>query len=139
MHPGQLEICPGRPPPKSRGVRSGLFHPLDLFSRASMVAIFTQHWCYAIPLRSHTIINEFVQYCFNIKNSILSTFQYSQDIHDIDSYKRLLWQQYLMDINVKYIFGGRNEIHTHQIHNTECSDQYFKKCRVVVQNTLTPT
>ena len=37
-----------------------------------------------------------------------------------DSYQLLLWQQLATDINVKHIFGDRNEIptHTYQIHTS---------------------
>ena len=50
----------------------------------------------------------------------MTTFQYSQDVQNTDSYKWLLWQQYLTDINFKYTFQKRIEITTHkfQIHNT---------------------
>ena len=43
---------------------------------------------------------------FYIKNIVsLTIFQYSEVEQDTGSYKQLLWEQYLIAINFKYIFG----------------------------------
>ena len=49
-----------------------------------------------------------------------SIFQYSQVVQDTDSYKWLPWQQYLTNINFKYIAGDKIEIptDTYQIHTS---------------------
>ena len=59
-------------------------------------------------LKSHKIVIKlnFVQYLFLSKLVFLSTYQYSQLVQDTDSYKHLLWKQYLTDINLGlYIWG----------------------------------
>ena len=55
----------------------------------------------------------YIKYCFSI-------FQYSQVVKETDSYSRLQKQQYLADINFKYIFEEIFEIPTHkyQKHNS---------------------
>ena len=84
------------------------FHPIYILSMA-----YREAKCYtSFVIAFTTTKNELIQYIF------IKLFQYSQVVYDTDSYKQLLQQQYLTDINV-YIFGKRIAIpiHTYHIHN----------------------
>ena len=65
------------------------------------------------------LISKFSQYFFYIKKYYFSVFQYSQVVQNTDSYKRLVWQQYVSNTNCKYIFGEIIEIptNTYQRHH----------------------